>query len=74
MVDYAVHYVKSNGSTSRKVFKLKQFELPAGGRQPLSIKRAIRDFTTRKHFPGTHGVELMANGKTIAEGAFELVV
>ena len=74
VVDYAVHYVKSNGSTSRKVFKLKQFELPAGGRQPLSIKRAIRDFTTRKHYPGTHNVELMANGKTVAEGAFELVV
>ena len=72
VADYAVHYVKSGGGTSRKVFKLKQFELAPGGRQPLSIKRAIRDFTTRKHYPGTHRLELMANGRTVAEGSFEL--
>lgn len=74
VVDYAVHYVKASGGTSRKVFKLKQFELQQGARQPLSIKRAMRDFTTRKHYPGTHRIELMANGKTVAEGEFELVV
>ncbi|MBO6717736.1 MAG: DNA alkylation repair protein [Rhizobiaceae bacterium] len=72
VADYAVYYVKKNGAPSRKVFKLKEFDLPAGARQPLSIKRAIRDFTTRKHYPGHHRVELMVNGKVLAEGGFDL--
>ncbi len=74
VADYAVHYVKANGGTSRKVFKLKKFDLPAGGTQPLSIKRAMRDFTTRKHYVGRHTVELMVNGATVAEGSFDLEV
>lgn len=74
VADYAVHYVKKNGAPSRKVFKLKEFELPAGGRHPLSIKRAIRDFTTRKHNAGFHRVELIVNGEVLAEGGFELEV
>ncbi len=74
VTDYAVHYVKANGGTSRKVFKLREFDLEPGASQVLSIKRAIRDFTTRKHYAGQHGVELIVNGETVAEGRFELVV
>jgi 3-methyladenine DNA glycosylase AlkC len=72
VADYAVHYVKKNGAASRKVFKLKEFDLPAGGRQPLSIRRAMRDFTTRTHNAGHHRVELIVNGEVLAEGGFEL--
>jgi 3-methyladenine DNA glycosylase AlkC len=74
VADYAVHYVKKNGAPSRKVFKLKKFDLPAGGRQALSIRRAIRDFTTRKHNTGHHRVELIINGEVLAEGGFDLVM
>ncbi len=72
VADYAVHYVKANGGTSRKIFKLRQFDLAPNGRQSLSIRRAIRDFTTRKHHAGRHVVELMVNGRSVAEAAFEL--
>ena len=74
VADYAVHYVKKNGGPSPKVFKLKKFDLPAGGRQALSIRRAIRDFTTRKHNAGHHRVELVVNGEVLAQGGFDLVV
>lgn len=74
VADYAVHYVKKNGGPSRKVFKLKQFDLPAGGRVHLSIRRAMRDFTTRRHNAGHHRVELMLNGEVLAEGGFDLTV
>lgn len=74
VADYAIHYVKKNGAPSRKVFKLKKFDLPSGGRQLLSIRRAIRDFTTRKHNAGHHRVELMVNGEVLAEGGFDLTV
>lgn len=72
VVDYAVHYVKKAGGTSKKVFKLKQITLPPAARKELEISQAVRDFTTRKHYPGHHRVELIVNGETVAEGGFEL--
>lgn len=72
VVDYAVHYVKKSGGSSKKVFKLKEISLPAGGQRDLSISQAVRDFTTRKHYPGRHLIELIVNGETVAEGRFEL--
>ena len=74
VADYAVHYVKKNGAPSRKVFKLKQFDLAPGGRQPLSIKRAMRDFTTRTHNAGHPRGELIVNGEVLAKGGCDLTV
>jgi 3-methyladenine DNA glycosylase AlkC len=72
VVDYAVHYVKKGGNTSRKVFKLREVELAAGKREDFSISQTIRDFTTRKHYAGLHRVELMLNGEVLAETGFQL--
>ncbi|WP_105419784.1 DNA alkylation repair protein [Neorhizobium sp. T25_27] len=72
VVDYAVHYVKKAGGTSKKVFKWKEIRLGAGESCELTIIRAIRDFTTRVHYAGRHPVQLMINGEVLAEGAFEL--
>ncbi|WP_378952971.1 DNA alkylation repair protein [Mesorhizobium sp. ANAO-SY3R2] len=72
VVDYAVHYVKKAGGTSKKVFKLKEITLPPGGQKELSISQVVRDFTTRKHYPGHHQIELIVNGETLAGGGFEL--
>lgn len=72
VADYAIHYVKKNGASSRKVFKLKTFELAPGETVALAISQAIRDFTTRIHYPGFHKVELMLNGEVVADGGFEL--
>jgi len=72
VIDYAVHYVKKAGGTSKKVFKWKELTLGAGERCDLAINRAIRDFTTRVHYAGRHPVELIVNGEVLAEDAFEL--
>jgi 3-methyladenine DNA glycosylase AlkC len=74
VADYAIHYVKKNGESSRKVFKLKTFMLEPDASQPLSISQLIRDFTTRTHNAGFHKVELMLNGQTVAESGFDLSV
>ncbi len=74
VADYAIHYVKKNGAPSRKVFKLKTFTLAPGASLPLSISQAIRDFTTRTHNAGFHKVELMLNGRTVAESGFDLSI
>ncbi len=73
IIDYAVHYVKKAGGTSRKVFKWKEITLEPNMPLDLAINRAIRNFTTRIHYPGRHEVELIVNGEVLATGAFELL-
>ncbi|MDE1149987.1 MAG: DNA alkylation repair protein [Azospirillaceae bacterium] len=74
VVDYAVHYVKKNGSTSRKVFKWKVLDLAAGATARLALSQVVRDFTTRTHNAGRHRVELLVNGACLAESHFDLMV
>lgn len=73
-IDYVVHYVRAGGATSAKVFKWSEVELPAGGEVTLVKKQTLRDFTTRRHYPGRHRVELQVNGHRLAEAAFDLSV
>jgi 3-methyladenine DNA glycosylase AlkC len=72
VVDYAIHYVKKSGATSRKVFKLKELHLAPEARTMLAVSQTIRDFTTRTHHAGRHAVELLVNGAVLAEGFFDL--
>ncbi len=72
VVDYAIHYVKKSGGTSRKVFKLKQFTLAPSQTVHLARKQAMRDLTTRVHYAGRHAVELLINGECKGRGVFDL--
>ncbi|MET0211061.1 MAG: DNA alkylation repair protein [Burkholderiaceae bacterium] len=74
VVDYVVHYIKKNGSASPKVFKLRTVALAPGAAEPVRIRRALRNFTTRVHYAGRHAVEVVVNGQTLARGEFELHV
>ena len=71
-IDYAVHHVKADGSTSPKVFKGWQVELPARGELQLMKKHAMRLITTRRYHAGRHGVAVQINGQVVAEGSFVL--
>jgi 3-methyladenine DNA glycosylase AlkC len=71
VLDYVVHHRKKSGS-SAKVFKWKAFTLAPGETITLSRKHAIRPITTRVYYPGAHKVEVMANGKVLAEKRFTL--
>jgi 3-methyladenine DNA glycosylase AlkC len=62
LIDYSVHFVKSNGSPRAKVFKLRRVSLPASGTVRLLVKLSFLDLTTRKHYPGLHAVHLLVNG------------
>ena len=74
VVDYAVHHVKADGSTSPKVFKGWTLELPPRGRVQLEKRHAVKPITTRRYFAGRHRVVVQVNGRVVAEGAFELGV
>lgn len=72
VIDYRLHYVKRSGAASPKVFKWKEVTLAAGATLVLSRSQVIRDFTTRRHHPGRHAVDLLVNGATLAGTAFAL--
>lgn len=72
VVDYRVHYARAGGKTAAKVFKLRTFDLSAGQSATLGVRQAIRDFSTRRHHPGRHEVELIVNGVTMASTAFDI--
>jgi 3-methyladenine DNA glycosylase AlkC len=74
VVDYRLHYARSTGKTAPKVFKLKTFDLAGSASATLRTSQTIRDFSTRRHHPGQHQVELLVNGRVMATAAFDLIV
>ena len=74
VIDYAIDYVKANGGTSTKVFKLKTLVLTGFGSEVVVRRQVIKDFTTRKHYAGGHVVHVMVNGKGITSTAFNVVI
>jgi len=71
-IDYAVHHVKADGSTSPKVFKGWKLVLPAHGTLTLVKRHRVRPITTRRYHAGEHHVVVQANGKAVAEASFDL--
>lgn len=73
LVDYVVHYARASGRASAKVFKWTTLELAPGEAVTFTKRQIIRDFTTRRHHPGRHRVELQVNGRRLAETGFTLL-
>jgi hypothetical protein len=73
VIDYAIDYVKANGGVSGKVFKLKTVGLAGFEGVVVGRRQVIKDFTTRKHFFGRHGVRVLVNGEVLGSAAFDIV-
>lgn len=71
-VEYAIHYAKSSGVRSKKVFKLSE-RLFERGRHKLERSHSLRQMTTRKHFPGKHSLDIVINGEVKISKNFYLV-
>jgi len=71
-VDYAVHFIKANGKTRPKVFKLKVLELEPGRVARVSKRHSFRPISTRTYYPGRHAIEVLINGVAYARADFEL--
>ncbi len=74
MIDYAVHFVKANGTRSPKVFKWKDMQLSGGGDLVATRAHAIKPITTRKFYPGQHLIEIAVNGQSVAHAEFDLIM
>ncbi len=71
-IDYAVHHVRADGSTSPKVFKGWVLQLPAQGTRQLDKSHPMRLITTRRYYPGRHLVAVHINGQVVAQDSFML--
>ena len=73
LVDLRVHYVKANGSTSPRVFKLRTVELAPGASEVFSKRLSLADLSTRRHHAGVHRLEVLINGTVEPLGEFLLM-
>ncbi len=72
LVDYAVHFVKANGATRPKVFKLRKIALSPSARVELGSTVSFEDMTTRHHYPGRHRIDVLINGVAHPLAEFEV--
>jgi 3-methyladenine DNA glycosylase AlkC len=70
MVDMAVHFVKANGTTRPKVFKVRKVDLAPGASSTLEKTVSLEALTTRQHYPGAHRVDALVNGTATPVGVF----
>jgi 3-methyladenine DNA glycosylase AlkC len=71
-LEYGIDYVKAKGGTSRKIFQISEAEFAPHQSYTIARKQRFQDFTTRKHYAGTHTLALIANGQSVAEIQFEV--
>lgn len=71
-VEYGVYYVKANGSTSRKLFKITENTYKPN--EAIEFNRTLRfnDLTTRKHYRGEHKITIVINGKEYERATLQL--
>jgi 3-methyladenine DNA glycosylase AlkC len=72
VVDFRVHFVKADGTTRPKVFKGAELDLGPGQTTTVRKTISLAQHTTRRHYPGRHGVEVLMNG--VAHPAPDFVV
>lgn len=73
LADFSVHFVKANGRTSPKVFKLKTVTLEAGAAAAFGKSVSLVQMTTRTHHPGRHVVHALVNGVSHRIGHFDVM-
>jgi 3-methyladenine DNA glycosylase AlkC len=72
VVDYAIGFLRADGTPGRKVFKWTTRDLGAGETLVLDRRHKITPISIRTYRSGTHPVWVQINGRVVAESAFEL--
>lgn len=72
LIDFVIDYVKANGKTTPKVFKLAKLSLEPSAIVPLRGSVSFKDMTTRKHFSGRHVLSLQINSHRFELTSFQL--
>jgi 3-methyladenine DNA glycosylase AlkC len=73
VVDLAVHFVKSDGSTRAKVFKVRSLRLAPREKASVAKSISFAQRTTRRHHPGRHRIDALVNGRAVPVGHVDVV-
>lgn len=71
-VEYAIYYLRQNGSVSKKVFKISERELQPNEQAVFNKKQSFKVITTRKFYAGEQKLSIIINGKEKQIAKFEL--
>lgn len=74
LIDYVVHFLRSRGTYSPKVFKWTEISLQPGETRQISKTHVYRKVTTRKDYPGTHRISVRINGMDFDGPEFALSI
>jgi 3-methyladenine DNA glycosylase AlkC len=72
-LEYGVHYLKQNGTLSKKVFKISEKVYGPGEQVKILRKQSFRLITTKVFYPGKHQLSIIINGAEYPAKAFELI-
>ncbi len=72
LIAYVVHYVKASGASTPKVFKWKEVTLGPNSSLKLNKQQSIRYFSTRRHYPSKHRIDVQINGQNSTSSSFIL--
>lgn len=72
-LEYAIDFVKANGTSKRKVFKISESDR---SEKSLTVTRQhkIVPISTRRYYSGTHHLAVIVNGVELGQRSFELVI
>lgn len=72
-IEYKIHFKKSRGNNSAKIFQWFQGNIFPENTKLLNKVHHFKDHSTRKHFDGEHFLELVVNGEVKASCTLELI-
>lgn len=72
-LEYFIYYVKSNGSLSKKIFKISETNYAPNERREILRKISFADNSIRKHYPGEHKISVVCNGVEKSSSSFLLL-
>jgi len=71
-IEYAVHFLRQNNKSSRKVFKISEGVFNKN-QKFVEKKYSFKKITTRRYYKGTHGLTIIINGKEFSTNSFNLL-
>ena len=71
-LEYAIDFLKSNGTHNKKVFRVSEKSYTKAQEINIKKKHSFKQMSTRKHYSGKHYLEIICNGKVLKRIAFEL--
>ncbi|MDH5646900.1 MAG: DNA alkylation repair protein, partial [Candidatus Heimdallarchaeota archaeon] len=73
MIDYIIYFVKKNTTLKPKTFKWINRVISKNEEVEIKTLQSFKQMSTRKHYSGEHKLQIMMNGKVIAEEMFQVL-